>query len=98
MNVAPQIEPLPPDEGRMKKHGTRTWQTRDLALAAYCLQHGLEVVRAQRRGKEFEFLFRDPDGQGDRLAVGFANSVEARFDSSMRALKKLCHRKGTNGS
>jgi len=75
-----------------KTEGARVWSTRDLALAAFCLEHGLEVVRASRRGREFEFLFRDPDSRADALAIQFANSPEARFDAAMRALKKLCHR------
>jgi len=84
-----------PDPPRPER--ARVWSTRDLALAAFCLEHGLEVVRASRRGREFEFLFRDPEGRADGLAVQFANSPEARFDAAMRALKKLCHR-GSNGA
>jgi len=86
------VAPEPPRLGR-----AQVWSTRDLALAAFCLEHGLEVVRASRRGREFEFLFRDPDGRADTLAIQFANSPEARFDAAMRALKKLCHR-GSNGA
>lgn len=86
------VEAVPESEGRRQ-----VWSTRDLALAAFCLEHGLEVVRATRRGREFEFLFRDPDSRGDELAVAFANSPEARFDAAMRALKKLCHRNGGRG-
>jgi len=76
---------------------SQVWSTRDLALAAFCLEHGLEVVRATRRGREFEFLFRDADSRGNDLAVAFTNSPEARFDAAMRALKKLCHRSGGRG-
>ena len=71
------------------------WCTRDLALAAFCLEHGLEIVRATRRGKEYEFLFRDPEHQAGELSIRFANSPEARFDAAMRAIKKLCHRNGS---
>lgn len=71
------------------------WSTRDLALAAFCLEHGLEIVRATRRGKEYEFLFRDPEHQANELSIRFANSPEARFDAAMRAIKKLCHRNGS---
>ncbi len=81
------LAPPPP-----KASNERVWQTRDLALASFCLQHGLEILKATRRGKEFEFVFRDPDNQAADLNVQFANSAEARFDAAMRALKKLCHR------
>ena len=69
-------------------------ETRDLALAAYWKMRGLVILRASRRGKEFEFLFRDEKGLGDRLAVEFANSEAQRFDSEVRALKKLCQLDG----
>jgi hypothetical protein len=69
-------------------------ETRDLALAAYWKMRGLVIVRATRRGKEFEFLFRDEKGLGDQLAVEFANSEAQKFDSEVRALKKLCQLDG----
>jgi hypothetical protein len=65
-------------------------ETRDLALAAYWKMRGLVIVRATRRGKDFEFLLRDPEGHADALAVEFANSEAQKFDSEVRALKKLC--------
>lgn len=92
MNDANQAMLAGPDPPRPER--ARVWSTRDLALAAFCLEHGLEVVRASRRGREFEFLFRDPEGRADALAIEFANSPEARFDAAMRALKKLCQRGG----
>ena len=95
MNDANQAVLAGPDPPRPER--ARVWSTRDLALAAFCLEHGLEVVRATRRAREFEFLFRDPEDRAEELAIQFANSPEARFDAAMRALKKLCHR-GSNGA
>lgn len=95
MSETSQAMVVGPDPPRVER--ARVWSTRDLALAAFCLEHGLEVVRATRRGREFEFLFRDPEGRANALAIQFANSPEARFDAAMRALKKLCHR-GSNGA
>ncbi len=69
-------------------------ETRDLALAAYWKMRGLVIVRATRRGKEFEFLFHDPDGRADELAMEFANSEAQRFDNEVRAIKKLCQLDG----
>jgi len=92
VSEASQAVAVGPDPPRPER--ARVWSTRDLALAAFCLEHGLEVVRASRQGREFEFLFRDPDSRADELVIEFANSPEARFDAAVRALKKLCHRGG----
>jgi len=75
-------------------HGNGLRETRDLALAAYWKMCGLAIVRATRRGREFDFLFRDPEGRAEKLAVEFANSEAQRFDSEVRALKKLCQLNG----
>ena len=74
--------------------GNGLCDTRDLAMAAYLKMRGLAIVRATRRGREFDFLFRDPEGRSDELAVEFANSEAQRFNSEVRALKKLCHMNG----
>ena len=70
--------------------------TKDLAFAAYAHMEGLAVVRAveQRNGSlnEYSFMLADPDGRWETLFTRFANSESQRFDSSVRALKKLCKR------
>jgi hypothetical protein len=66
-------------------------ETTDLSIAAWWKMHGLVVVRARRkRGGQFDFLFRDPNGEARQLAIDFANSGAQRFDQSVRSLKKLC--------
>lgn len=77
-------------------------ETGDLAFAAYAHMNGLKIVRAKewRRGNslEFQFAFDDPpsadypDGRWDQFHIDFANSEAARFDSSLRSLKKICRR------
>ena len=67
----------------------RVRTTKDLALAAYLKMKGLPIVRASRRGRDFEFTFRDPEEQWDTLTVEFVNSECSRYDDAMRSLKKL---------
>lgn len=72
----------------------RERDTKDLALAAYAHMRGLKILRAVecRRGRanEYQFLFDDPAGEWDQIAVDFTNSEAIRFDNSVRGLKKLC--------
>ncbi len=74
----------------------RAKTTKDLAFAAYAHMEGLAVIRAVevRRGavNEYSFLLDDPDNRWESLFTSFANSESQRFDSSVRALKKLCKR------
>jgi len=74
----------------------RAKTTKDLAFAAYAHMAGLAVIRAVevRRGSvnEYSFLLDDPENRWESLFTSFANSESQRFDSSVRALKKLCKR------
>lgn len=75
-------------------------ETRDLAFAAYAHMRGLHIVKATQWNKgtstEYKFTFNDPptdenpDGRWEALTFDFANSEAMNFDSSVRALKKLC--------
>jgi hypothetical protein len=79
----------------------QTYETTDLAFAAYCHMQGLRICRAQqirRNGAlEYSFAIEDPDGKWNRMRMDFANSESAQFDDSVRTLKKLC-RLGSNGA
>lgn len=75
----------------------RVRTTKDLALAAYLKMKGLPIVRAARRGRDFEFTFRDPEDRWDPLTIEFVNSECNRYDDSMRTLKKLASGNGYGG-
>lgn len=81
-----------PVEPRQPRHKS----TKDLAFAAYAHMEGLAVIRAveQRKGavNEYAFLLDDPEDRWETLFTQFANSESQKFDSSVRALKKLCKR------
>jgi hypothetical protein len=68
--------------------------TKDLALAAFMNLNELEVVRAKRKGRDFEFTFRDPEDRWEALTIEFVNSRCRRYDDSMRTLKKLASGNG----
>lgn len=77
--------------------------TLDLAFAGYAHMNGLRLISARQKEREFAFVFDDPstednqDGRWDDLMMGFANSECAKYDASIRTLKKLCKRGGRSG-
>ena len=77
-----------------RSQAPRVRTTKDLALAAYMNLNELEIVKASRRGRDFEFTFRDPDERWEGLTVEFVNSRCRRYDDSMRTLKKLASGNG----
>jgi len=74
--------------------------TRDLAIAGFLYMHGLPLRKAARQDREFLFQFDDPpdeahpDGRWEELHMAFANSECARYDASIRGLKKMVNREG----
>lgn len=67
-------------------------ETKDIALAAWFKLNKLEVVSANRKGRDYLFVFEDPEEKADGLRTAFANSEAQAFDHEVRALKKLLER------
>lgn len=65
------------------------FETTDLALASYLKMNGLEL-KGLKRGKVMTFKFGDGD-KAEKLALEYANSDFAKFESELRSLKKLVH-------
>ncbi len=74
------------------------FRTKDLALATFVKMHGLKVTKATRQGRDYEFLFADPDGTAEKLRYLFANSDCQKFDYEMRTLKILTSGGPTNNN
>lgn len=72
----------------------RTVSTTDIALAAYYMVNGLELVdfcpvRGASGSLDCEFKIRDDLGVAPSLRIKFTSSPEHRFDSQTRSLRKL---------
>jgi len=69
-------------------------ETGNMALVAYAHMKGMRVVKAEQstrgRALEFNFVVHDPDDQWDEISTDFVNSESARYDSSVRILKRMC--------
>lgn len=70
----------------------KTYETSDLAIAAYLMLKGLQLLSAGKlpSGK-FQFIFADPDTKARQLAVQFLSSECCKFDTHVKNLKKLLY-------
>lgn len=65
-----------------------TYSTSDIALAAYLKLSGLRLIECGRADK-FNFVFEDPEGKAEQMAIEFINSDMRKYDDEMRSLKKI---------
>ena len=70
----------------------QNYKTSDIALAAYIKLKGLKLVQCSRDGK-FQFVFEDPEGKAEDLALEFVNSDIRKYDDEIRSLKKVIYSK-----
>ena len=69
-----------------------TYETSDLATAAYLHMKGLKLIKANSSsGGRFRFTF-DDDGRAESLAYEFINSECSKFDNHVRLLKKMIYK------
>ena len=68
----------------------KTYETSDLAIAAYLMLHNFVLIDASRlpSGK-FSFIFEDPDSKAKKRAVEFLSSDCCKFDTHIKNLKKI---------
>lgn len=69
-----------------------TYTTSDIALAAYLKLKGLVLIECSR-GDKFNFVFEDPEGLAESLAMAFVNSEIRKYDDEIRSLKKIIYSK-----
>jgi hypothetical protein len=68
----------------------KIYKTSDMDIAAYLKANNLKLLRCD---KNFYFVFEDPDGEAETLALEYANSITARFAAEIRLLKKMMYNK-----
>lgn len=77
--------------------GENSVDTIDLAIAAFWLMHGLEVVKIEPvyggHPSHCRFYFRDEKGEAESLATRYVNSECRQFDEAIRVLKKYVNLK-----
>ena len=68
----------------------KTYETSDLAIAAYLMLHDYKLVDASRlQSGRFSFIFEDPNSTAKKKAVEFLASDCCKFDTHIKNLKKI---------
>lgn len=70
----------------------KTWVTRDLYIAAFCLTKGMELLTTERNGNQVAFIFQEStDREG--IISGYLNNSMAvpprQYKESLQALKDI---------
>ena len=81
----------------------KVYHTKNLSFAAYLLMKGLELhagrlVPNGNGPKKYKFTFLDPNGDGEKISLEFANSESSRHDENVRFLKNFVYDRRENGN
>lgn len=68
------------------------WETDDMAVSAYFVLNGVEMINHNRVKNHICFYFNNKDGRCKQLEIDFINSTYRKYDSIIRDLKKLIKR------
>lgn len=91
--IADGIRKMRIDRGRSYQEGPDgTVALWDLDLATYLMTSGgLDVVDIWREGSEFRIIFRTTPDKVRELHIRFLSSLEGRFATGLKLLKKAAH-------
>lgn len=68
----------------------QTYETSDLAIAAWLMLHDFKLLDAGREPSgKFRFVFDDPKKEAKIKAVHFLSSDCCKFDTHIKNLKKI---------
>jgi hypothetical protein len=68
--------------------------TNDLSFAAYLMMRGCPLLMAKKLGKTFRFTLDLGEKQQNPMKIEYINSESAKFDASVRDLKKIMYSGG----
>ena len=63
--------------------------TNDLSFTAYLMMRGCKLVTAKKLGRTYKFTLDLNGTSADSYKIEFINSESAKFDASVRDLKKI---------
>ena len=76
----------------MSNSASKKYETSDLAIAAYLMLNGFELLECGRHPSgKFNFVFADPDTKARSKSVEFLSSDCCKFDTHVKNLKKLLY-------
>jgi len=68
---------------------SNTYTTNDISIAAFLLMKGLSLLSANKGDRKYNFVFSDPDSNGQSYVLEFAATPFAQYDAYLRTLRSL---------
>lgn len=69
-----------------------TYETSDIAISAYLVMKGLNLLSASRQGNRFKFIFENDRGLAESCEREYLSSDFPRYDASMRQIKRRLYK------
>ena len=70
----------------------QTYETSDIAISAYLVMRGINLVAATKVGNKFKFTFENPDSIAENMEREYLSSDFPRYDASMRQVKRRLYK------
>lgn len=70
----------------------KTYETSDIAISAYMVMRGLNLIGATKVGNKFRFVFDNPNGIAEAMERDYLSSDFPRYDASMRQVKRWLYK------
>ena len=65
------------------------FNTNDLSFTAYLMMRGCKLMQAKKLGRTYKFVLNIDGMNINALKIEYVNSESAKFDASVRDLKKI---------
>lgn len=70
----------------------QTYETSDIAISAYLVMRGINLIAATKAGNKFKFTFENPDSIAENMEREYLSSDFPRYDASMRQVKRRLYK------
>jgi hypothetical protein len=70
----------------------QTYETSDIAISAYLVMRGINLIAATKVGNKFKFTFENPDSIAENMEREYLSSDFPRYDASMRQVKRRLYK------
>lgn len=70
----------------------QTYETSDIAISAYLVMRGINLVSAMKVGNKFKFTFENLDGVAENMEREYLSSDFPRYDAAMRQVKRRLYK------
>lgn len=70
----------------------QTYETSDIAISAYLVMRGINLISATKVGNKFKFVFENQSGMTESMEREYLSSDFPRYDAAMRQIKRRLYK------